>query len=165
MIRDHNLTSKNWLYHSRTYVESCKIFYIRKFREVFFSFFDMEKQQPWYGREGKLKRVDFQKLLKKLQWASFFLDYSIIIKDRIDRKRTKLIGALIKQWSTFKVSVFESRPLLDLLIVVVVGHFCFCEYLRTYVRTYVVVVDCGRFRKSKIFDCKWLIVLIRLKKE
>ena len=131
---------KNYLHDwNFTYVERSKIFYIRKFREVFFSFFTVEKHLPWYGREGKLKTNDLQKLLKKLQWASFFLDYSIMIDDWIDKKRTKLIGALIKQWSSFEdkrlrnssiawpFDCCSSRsPLLDTSV-----------FVNTYVRTYV----------------------------
>ena len=56
-----------------------------------------------------------------------------MIYDRIDKKRTKLIGALLKQWSTFEASVFGSRPLLDLLVVVLVVALPVCKNLRTYV--------------------------------
>ena len=108
------------------YVESCKIFLER-------SFFPSLPWRRIHGGEGKSKTNDLQKLLKKLQWAYFFLDYLIMIHDRIDKKRTKLIGALLKQWSTFEASVFGSRPLLDLLVVVLVVPLPVCKNLRTYV--------------------------------
>ena len=46
------------------------------------------------AEEKKLDRNDPLKLVIKLQWASFFLESSIMIDDRMNKKRRKLIGAL-----------------------------------------------------------------------
>ena len=53
------------------------------------------------AEEKKLDRNDPLKLVIKLQWASFFLESSIMIYDRMNKKRKKLIGALFdKLWLT-----------------------------------------------------------------
>ena len=57
----------------------------------FWFFFDAINSM---AEEKKLDRNDPLKLVIKLQWASFFLESLIMIDDRMNKKRRKLIGAL-----------------------------------------------------------------------
>ena len=103
----------------------------------------------WHRGNGKRKKEDHDgplKLLIKLQWASFFLESSIMIDDRINKKRRKLIGALFDKLC-HAAWAYRQHRLMCLLMVLLFFLFLVGDVCRTgaslnnfeispYVRTY-----------------------------
>ena len=96
------------------------------------------------AEEKNLDRNGPLKLVIKLQWASFFLESSIMIDDRFNKKRTKLIGALFDKLCLFDISLSATSS--DVLLVVLFFSSCCCSSWTTYtyVRTkYAHKIICG----------------------
>ena len=74
----------------------------------------------------------------KLKWASIFLKSSIMINDRINKKRMKLIGALFdKFWLTKNLPATSSHVVDEMMLFF--SCCCCSSWTRyTYVRTHVV---------------------------
>ena len=74
-------------------------------RDIRLLFFPLCYQHD--GGKKKTKNGTVLNLAIKLQWASFFLESSIMINDRMNKKRLKLIGALFDKLLHFGNSLYR----------------------------------------------------------
>ena len=80
----------------------------------------------------------------KLQWASIFLKSSIMINDRINKKRMKLIGALFDKFCHFGWTYRQHRLMWWMLVLFFSSCCCSSWTTYTYVRTkYAHKIICG----------------------